>query len=278
MKRKIVKIDEDLCDGCSNCVPECAEGALQIIDGKARLISDLFCDGLGACLGECPKNAICIEEREAEPYNEAKVMEYIVKSGENVIIAHLNHLKLHNEIKYYNEGLNYLKENKIDLDYRKIDKILIPTTKGCPGSKEIQINQQIPLLTNQSQNKEQAQLSNWPIQLHLISPFAQYLKGANVLLSADCVPFAYSEFDSKLLNGKILTIACPKLDSNKDVYVEKITKMISDSEIKSITVAIMEVPCCSGLLSIVKSAMIVSGKEISVNIIKIGIKGDVLED
>ena len=139
MFRKIVNIDEDLCDGCGECVPECHEGALQIIDGKARLISDLFCDGLGACLGHCPQGAITIDVREAEPYNETKVMDYIVKGGTNVIKAHLEHLIDHNEMEYFQEAVEYLKINEMaNPDSEKIKKIEQKQSAcGCPGSKEM---------------------------------------------------------------------------------------------------------------------------------------------
>ena len=152
MLRKIVKIDESKCDGCGDCIPACAEGALQIIDGKARLISDLFCDGLGACLGHCPQDAIIVEEREAEPYNEKKVMETIIKGGRNVIKAHLEHLKEHGETKYYQQALKYLKENKIEIPIEK--ETITPEsnqTCGCTGSQTIDLRN-----ISKDGNKEEA--------------------------------------------------------------------------------------------------------------------------
>lgn len=276
MLRQIIKINEELCDGCGNCIPECKEGALQIIDGKARLISDLFCDGFGACIGFCPTGALSIEQREAEPYNEKKVMEYIIKGGENVIKAHLLHLKEHNEFDLLTEAIEFLNENKIPIPKFDDEHEENNLTCGCSGSFERNtemINNQIEETGNRISH-----LRQWPIQLHLVSPIAQYFKNSNLLLAADCCGFTYPDFHKDFLKGKSLAIACPKLDSNKQVYLEKLITMINESNIKSITVLIMEVPCCSGLANLAYQAMQLSNKEIPIKTIVISVEGKILRE
>lgn len=273
MLRKIVNINEELCDGCGDCVPNCHEGALQIIDGKARLISDLFCDGLGACLGHCPQGAITIEEREAEPYNETKVMEYIVRGGENVIKAHLKHLLEHNEIQFYREAVAYLERNGLSVSYEEIKNE--PQAKcGCPGSAA-----QVIEKTNGHElqpGKRDSELRQWPIQMHLVSPQAAYYKNSHLLLAADCVAFSYGDFHKDFMKEKSLAIACPKLDSNKQVYLDKLITMITQSNLQSITVAIMQVPCCGGLLQLAQQAIDISGVDVPLKVIVIGINGEIL--
>ncbi|MBT3985762.1 4Fe-4S binding protein [archaeon] len=247
MKRKIIKIDEERCNGCGVCIPNCPEGALQIIDGKVRLISDLFCDGLGACIGHCPEGAIEIEERDAEPYEERKVMANIVKFGENTIRAHLEHLEEHNETKFLNEAKEYLKEKGIEVKMEKC---------GCPGAQIQEINQE------DTNNVEQTStLRQWPVQLNLLPPQAPFFENSHLLVCADCVPFANANFHKDLLNGKSLVIGCPKLD-DIDAYEEKLTEIFKHNKIKSVTVAIMEVPCCSGLYHAVEEAIKKSGNQI----------------
>lgn len=278
MLREIVKIDEEKCDGCGECVPSCHEGALQIIDDKARLISDLFCDGLGACLGYCPQGAITIEKREAEPYDERKVMEVILQGGENVIAAHLQHLKDHNEMKYFNQAIEFLNEQGIDnpLDGRVQEKPTKQEMCGCPGSREMTIES--TELTDEETGKRQSHLRQWPIQLHLVSPFAQYYQNSNLLLAADCVGFAYADFHKDFLPGKSIAIACPKLDTNKQVYLEKLTAMTNDANIQSITVLIMQVPCCGGLLQLAQTAAGSADRKVPINAIVISVNGEVLQE
>ncbi|HEX2869049.1 MAG TPA: 4Fe-4S dicluster domain-containing protein [Ignavibacteriales bacterium] len=273
MKRKVVKIDEDLCDGCGVCIPNCAEGALQLIDGKARLISDLFCDGLGACLGHCPQGAIEIEEREAEAYDEKKVMDYIVKGGRNVIIAHLLHMKEHNELGYLKEAVEYLNEKGIDVPVEIKAQESHSHHSGCPGSRTVEIErpQQEP---EEKKTARQSVLKNWPVQLHLINPSASYFRGADVLLAADCAAFAAADFQQDYLKGKTLAIACPKLDQGKEIYLKKLQMMAEDSGIRSITVLIMEVPCCRGLLQLAQQAVSLSGKDVPINVIVMNIRGE----
>jgi len=274
MKRKIIKIDSELCNGCGNCIPNCPEGAIQLIDGKARLVSDLFCDGLGACLGECPLGAITIVEREAEPYDEFKVMENIVKCGDKTIIAHIKHLKVHNETKYLNEALNFLKEKNIKVDYETVEKSE-PLKCGCSSSLEKEIHRCND--PNSSDILIKSSLKNWPVQLHLVNPAAQYFTDADVLIAADCTAYAYGAFHNDFVKNKVLIIACPKLDSNKESYVEKIASLIDDSKIKSLSAVIMQVPCCSGLLMIIREALKLSQRKIPVSYSVISIEGDIIK-
>jgi NAD-dependent dihydropyrimidine dehydrogenase PreA subunit len=284
MKRQIIKIDEEKCNGCGLCIPNCQEGALQIIDGKARLISDLFCDGLGACIGHCPEGAIELEEREAESYNERKVMETIAQKGRNTILAHLDHLRDHNEEDYLKEAIRYIKENNIDMSPTKEQfEESKPSFHGCPGAKTMDLR--VPEEKNETTGSSSSdplnipsELRQWPIQLHLLNPQASYFKNADVVLAADCIAFSMGNFHSKYLKGKSLAIACPKLDSNKESYVEKLTSMIKDTRINSLTVLMMEVPCCGGLLQMAKMARENSGRNVPIKMATISIKGEVLEE
>ena len=282
MKRKIIQIDEEKCTGCGLCIPNCQEGALQIIDGKARLISDLFCDGLGACIGHCPEGAIEIIEREAEPYNERKVMETISKKGENTIIAHLNHLQDHNEYGFLQEAISFLKEKKIEIDMGKIHEIR-PAKSGCPGTeiKDFGKGKETIIPETKPENEfpsSPSELKQWPVQLHLINPQASYFKEADVVLAADCTAFAMGNFHSKYLKGRSLVIACPKLDSNKESYIQKLTAMIAGAKINSLNVVMMEVPCCGGLLQMAKIAREAAGRNIPIKKSVISLQGNVLEE
>ncbi len=293
MIRDVVKIDEELCNGCGVCVPSCHEGALQIIDNKARLISDLMCDGLGACIGHCPEGAITIEKREAEPYDETKVMEIMVSKGENTVIAHLKHLKEHEEFEYLKEGVKYLKENADNLDFNVtyVLQTVHNTAKsghqhtiedhhhggGCPGSKTMTFEPQ-NLHVDNNLVSGQSELRQWPVQFHLINPLAPYFKNADVLLAADCVAFSIGNFHQKYLKGKGLAIGCPKLDEGLDVYVEKIKIMIEESQINTLTVMIMEVPCCGGLLQIARKAVSESNRKVPIKTMVVSIKGEILQE
>jgi len=277
-KRKIIKIDAEKCNGCGQCIPNCPEGALQVIDGKARLISDLFCDGLGACIGHCPEGAITIEKREAEKYDERKVMANIVKQGINVIKAHLHHLKEHNEHAYLMQAIDYLKEKGIEnpLEEEFLHKHHTDGFSACPGSKMMDFRKKEAPKEEKSVYKSESQLSQWPVQIMLVPPNAPYFDNADLLIAADCVPFAYANFHEDLLKGKILLVGCPKLD-DIEICQEKITQILKNNNIKSITCAHMEVPCCFGLTSVIKSAIADSGKDIPFADITIGIKGDRLK-
>ncbi len=267
VKRKIIEIDEKKCNGCGKCIPNCPEGAIQIIDDKARLVSDLFCDGLGACIGHCPEGAITIIERDAEPYSEKKVMERIVRQGKNVIKAHLEHLKEHGEKGYLNEAVEFLKE-------KGIENPMVPGELpcGCPGSKVMD-------LKNEKKHPESharmgSELSQWPVQLMLVPPSAPYFDNADILITADCVPFAYANFHQDFLRGRRLVMGCPKLD-DIEFYTKKLTQILELNNIRSIKLVHMEVPCCFGLKHAVEKAVKESGKNVDISESIVSISGEV---
>jgi ferredoxin len=233
--RKIVKIDEEKCNGCSACVPQCAEGALQIIDGKARLVSEVYCDGLGACLGECPMGAITIEERVAEDFNEEAVERHLhEKEPEEETLA-----------------------------------------CGCASAQVQELDGHIADLQGQPVHQPST-LRHWPVQLTLVPVRAPFLQGADVLLAAHCVAFAYGGFHQDFLKDHTLLIACPKLD-DIEAHLDKLTQLVSHSGLKSLTVLHMEVPCCSGLVYLAKKAIEASGRKIPLKEITISINGDIKE-
>ncbi len=304
MKREIIKIDEDKCNGCGACIPNCHEGALQIIDGKAVLISDLMCDGLGACIGHCPEGALEIIEREAEAYDEAKVMEEMISKGKNVVVAHLKHLKEHGEFVFLKEGVMFLSKHKEKASFdvtAVIDEVHhhvavapkkaetkpqqpqgIPVSQhhagggGCPSS---QTRSFAPVaMQNLSVSETHSALTQWPVQMHLINPMAAHFQAADLLIAADCVAFSLGNFHSKFLQGRKLAIACPKLDSNKDIYLDKIIRLVDEAKVNTITVMIMEVPCCGGLLQLVQNATKSSSRKVPVKAITVGIQGEILTE
>ena len=282
MKRNIIKIDEEKCTGCGLCIPNCPEGAIQMIDDKARLVSDLVCDGLGACLGHCPEGAITIEEREAEPYDEAKVMANIVKQGANTIRAHLEHLEEHGQDDYLTQAVAYLEQAGIDNPMEKKAEEQMQhqqgTKCGCPGSRSMEFTEPAADGEADESGSRPSQLTHWPIQLHLMSPMAPQYKGADVLLSADCVAYSMGDFHKDYLKGKALTIACPKLDEGQDVYVEKIKSLIDEAGINTLTVMIMQVPCCSGLLHIAKQAAEQASRKVPVKCAVVSLQGEILKE
>ena len=298
MKRKIIRIDEEKCTGCGLCIPNCQEGALQIIDGKARLISDLFCDGLGACIGHCPEDAIEIIEREAEPYDERKVMEVLVSKGRNTIMAHLEHLKDHREEEFLNQAIQYLKENKIDMSpenehtqkhsgarqesiAEQIRKEHLQSGCGCPGAMAMDFREPEEPVAEPTRivpEEIPSELKQWPVQLHLLNPVASYFRNADVVLTADCVPFAMANYHARYLKGHSIAIACPKLDTNKESYIEKLTGMITDARINSLHIVMMEVPCCGGLLQMAQIARQNSGRNVPIKKSIISLQGEVLEE
>lgn len=274
MLREIIEIDEDLCIGCSNCVPNCRQGALQIIDGKCRLISDLFCEGLGACVGHCPTGAMTIEEREAEEYNEHEVMERISAGGANVIRAHLEHLEQHKQDVYLAQAHRYLEEHGIPLP----QKVACGSSHSgaCPGSSARRVAQ--PTVTPVTETNAPSELRQWPIQLHLVPPHAEYFQGADVLLAADCTAFAVGAFHREFMRGKALAIACPKLDQGQEIYVEKLTRMIDEAKINTLSVVIMGVPCCGGLIRIAQQACAAAMRKIPVKQVVLSLQGQILHE
>jgi len=238
VSRKIIKIDEELCDGCGQCVPSCAEGAIEIVDGKARIVAEKYCDGLGACLGECPNGALTIVEREAEEFDEEAVEEYLSskaqeESSEEATMA-----------------------------------------CGCPYA---QIQSFVPPASREEANKLtiHSALSHWPVQIRLVPPTALFLKGADLLVAADCTPMAYPNFHQDFLKGKVVMVGCPKFDDIQD-YIQKFADIFNTTDIKSVTVVVMEVPCCQGLPIIVEKGMEMAGRKIPMEKVVISPRGEVL--
>ena len=231
--RKVVRIDKEKCNGCGVCIPSCAEGALQIVDGKARLVNDKYCDGLGACLGECPEGAIAIEEREADEFDET--------AARRLVDQH-SHAK---------------------------EALLC----GCPSASVARLERREVETSAPGSTCQESMLGHWPVQLTLVPPGAPFLQGADVVLAADCVPFAYPGFHRDFLKDKALLVACPKLDDFQ-AHLAKLTEILSRSKVESITVVRMEVPCCSGLMHMAEEAIRLSGKKIPLSGIVIGIQGD----
>ena len=262
MKRKIISIDETKCTGCGQCIPDCPEGALQIIEGKARLVSDLFCDGLGACIGTCPEGAISVIEREAVPYDEKVVMATIVRQGAPVIRAHLEHLAGHGQRELYAQAIEYLQEKAIGVpDHHGPVCPPQPGQGGrspfasCPGSAARSIPKNPSAPDQQPPVNAESELRQWPVQLSLLNSGAQYFDNADLLIAADCVPFAYAGFHQEFLRGRIVIIFCPKLDQDIEGYIAKMAEIFSRHTIKSISIVHMEVPCCNGVRYVVEKAL-----------------------
>jgi len=242
IKRKIIEIDEELCDGCGQCVPSCAEGALDIVDGKARLVSEVYCDGLGACLGECPTGALQIVEREVEDFDEEAVEEFLKSKAKET----------------------------------PPQEATLPC--GCPSTQIQSFISPTPCQeANEpiSQESSESAMSHWPVQISLVPPTAPFLKGSNLLIAADCTPVAYPDFHRDFLRGKTVMVGCPKFDDVEE-YIQKFADIFKTADIKSITALIMEVPCCSSLPVIIKKAMDAAGKDIPMEEIVISTRGEIL--
>lgn len=237
MKRKIVSIEESKCNGCGLCINACHEGALQLVNGKAKLISEDYCDGLGNCLPDCPTGAITIEEREAAAFNEEAVAKHI-------------------------------ENNNTPLE--------VPLACGCPGSQARSIVKEKVPETITHQVKSESELRQWPCQIKLVPVNAPYFDNAHLLVAADCTAYAYAGIHQDFMRNKISIIGCPKLDEID--YTEKLTEILKRHEIKSVTVLRMEVPCCGGMVSAVKNALLNSGKMVPWNVVTISTDGKVLED
>ena len=243
-KRKIIEIDEDKCTGCGLCVTKCAEGALQIVDGKAKVVNEVFCDGIGACIGECPEGALEIIERDAPAFDEAATEKHLARSGKAAAKEPIGE-----------EPCGCPSHNPMILT--------AASTKPGRDSRSGPRDELPPKLTN------------WPVQWRLVTAAMPFFKDREVLLSSDCVPFAYRDFHGKFLAGKPLIIGCPKLDDQK-AYLDKLTDIFRDATPKSLEVVIMEVPCCSGLKKLVDEAVRRSGKHIPIRTTVVGIKGNIL--
>jgi len=377
MERDIIKIDEELCNGCGLCVPNCHEGALRVIDGKVRLVSELMCDGLGACIGYCPEGAITIERREAEPYDEIAVIEEMAGKGSNTVIAHLRHLKDHHEYGYLEEGMTWLEVNSKRLPFSvtavlaavrgKSAREAVSDTAiaasgmsiadgaghgqgahgeqpaqganggaqgephaqgahggaheeqpaqganggahgehpahgalggahgespakgahsgahrhhggGCPGSAERILTPPPAFAAVTAAAEIPSQLTHWPVQMHLINPNAPAYRDADLLLAADCVAFSLGSFHNSWLKGRTLAIACPKLDHGTESYIEKLRAMVDIARVNTITVMMMEVPCCGGLVQMVRTALAGASRKVPVRTVTVSIDGKILKD
>ncbi|HHU90507.1 MAG TPA: 4Fe-4S binding protein [Clostridiaceae bacterium] len=248
MKRSIIKIDEEKCNGCGICITACAEGALQLVDGKAKLVSESYCDGLGACLPECPTGAISLEEREADPFDEEAVKENMEKAK-----------------------LQEAQEKAAPINSMAC---------GCPGSLARAIDRKPETYVSNEparyKERPESQLRQWPCQIKLVSPQAPYFENAHLLVAADCTAFAYANIHEDFIRNKITIIGCPKLDEVD--YSEKLAAILSYNNIKSVTVLRMEVPCCGGITNAVKNALIKSGKMIPWSVITVTTDGRILND
>ncbi len=233
--RNIVKIDEEKCNGCGKCVTACAEGAIQLVNGKAKLISEVYCDGLGACIGHCPQDAITVEQREAEEFDEQAVEKHLTQQ------------------KHKSAELNFV----------------------CPGMMTKKLRDSDSCVRADSPQFA-SQLSHWPVQLKLVPPSAPYLAGADLLLVADCVPFAMGDFHSRFLTGRSIVVGCPKLDDTK-FYVDKLAAVLKQNNINSLTVVHMEVPCCSGLTAIATEAVKLSGLQLAFDDVTISLQGNIIK-
>jgi len=244
--RKIIKIDEDLCNGCGNCVPACAEGALEIIDGKARVIAEIYCDGLGACLGECPTGALTVEERTADEFDENAV-EKMLAGKKREEVSPQGH------------------------------RVLPMAAGGCPSARMMQSFEPAGAVSPSATGvPAESALSHWPVQIMLVPPTAPFLKGADLLVLADCVPVAFPTLHRDFLQGKRVMMGCPKFD-NTEAYIEKFAQICRQSGIRSITSVVMEVPCCAALPVIVKKGMERSGVKVPMEEVVISVRGKILE-
>jgi len=240
--RKIIEIDEEKCDGCGQCIPSCAEGALEIVDGKAKVIKDMYCDGLGACLGDCPNDALQLIEREADEFDEEAV---------EVLLAQ-------------KKKAEPVQEEK--------------AACGCPSTTMQSFTMDASPCASANEPAVLApgsgtSLSHWPVQIKLVPPTAPFLKGSDLLIAADCVPVAYPAMHQELLNGRTVMIGCPKFDDAQE-YIEKISDVIQTADLKSLTLAVMEVPCCSGMEHIVQKAIEKSGVDLAYEKVVVGVRGE----
>ncbi|NTV28960.1 MAG: 4Fe-4S binding protein [Candidatus Omnitrophica bacterium] len=276
MQRGIIKIDEDKCNGCGLCVPACHEGAIRIADGKARLSADALCDGLGACLGECPRGAITIEEREADAYNETAALENVMGRGDAAVQSHLKHLADHGQLRSLQEARDYLRAKGVAAAPKPVQPR--PAGCGCPGgmTRDFRAEKRVTPAVSADGSGIASQLRQWPVQLRLVNPQAAFLCGADLLVSADCVPFAFAEFHRRFLQDKVAIIFCPKLDADLEEYVGKLTEVFRSNNIRSVTVVRMEVPCCGGTESIVEDALARSGKSVPLEAVTVSLRGEII--
>ena len=259
--RPIVRIDEAKCTGCGDCIPSCAEGAIRIIDGKARLIAENLCDGMGACLGHCPEGAIIVESRQADAFDESAVQVHL-KLLDNGRAAHGRVHKPANGARAMTNAEPHAQQ---------------PAAGACPGARMMNFAEP-DADAGAAEGTRPSQLRQWPIQLHLASPGAPYFQGADVLLAADCVAFAVGDFHKDHLAGNSLAIACPKLDQQQEIYRQKITALVNEAKINTLTVMIMEVPCCGGLLRLSQEAVAQADRKVPIKCKVVGVQGNIVHE
>jgi Pyruvate/2-oxoacid:ferredoxin oxidoreductase delta subunit len=244
--RKIIRIDEEKCDGCGLCVPSCAEGAIRIVEGKARLLAEKYCDGLGACLGECPRDALKVVDAEADPFDEEAARENI-RAGAGRPVPSVNTAG----DETHPCGCPSTRMQAF-APQAACDRANVPVSQTASGVST---------------------LTHWPVQIRLVPPTAPFLRGADLLVVADCTPVAYPRFHDDLLRGKTVLMGCPKFD-DAEAYVDKFTAIFETAAIKSVTVVVMEVPCCQGLPVIVRKGMARAGKQIPIEVVVISVRGE----
>ena len=272
-KRKIINIDEEKCNGCGNCVTGCHEGALQIVDGVAKLVNEHFCDGFGDCIGECPTGALKIEEREAAEFDLEATKDHVEdlrgeEAAEEMMQAQKEHAENEEEDNHGHSGgcpgskMKTMNKNKDNHGH----------SGGCPGSRMKMMNKSQKENNNEQANNVESQLEQWPVQLDLLSPQAPYFAESDLLVTADCVPVAYGNYQ-QALKGKAVAMGCPKLDKAQS-HIKKLTSIIEENELNSITVLRMEVPCCGGMVQIAKQALEAAGSDLELKVKTVGINGE----
>jgi len=259
--RQMIKIDEDKCNGCGACVPACAEGAIQIVDGKAKVVMEKYCDGLGACLGECPQGAISFETREAEAFDEAATIEHLKETGRSVE-AHLAHMAEHaagghDQHAHAHHGRGH-------------------GGFVCPSARTIDRTRECSRADTPAAGSVQSELRQWPVKLHLVNPSASFFQDADLLIVADCVPFAYGSLHPDFMRGKVVVTGCPKFDDIEG-HIDKLTEIFRRNRVRKVTVLQMEVPCCSGLARATEVAVQASGNDVPVDTITISLSGEVMQ-
>jgi NAD-dependent dihydropyrimidine dehydrogenase PreA subunit len=254
--RQIIEIDKSLCNGCGDCITACAEGAIALIDGKATLVGEIYCDGLGACIGHCPQGALQVIERECDPFDEAAV---------------------HQRSKQLRDARTAARPRQSPAEMPLHAPHGAPAAGRCPGSRTLSFGRVRERAGAAPSGVEhQPCLGQWPVQLHLLPPVAPFLEDAELLLAADCVAYAVGGFHERFLDGRALAIACPKLDSHQEVYLDKLTQMIDRGGIRGLSVMIMEVPCCGGLRHLAQLAVERAGRSVPVRCLRVGIRGEIL--
>ncbi len=274
MLRNIVKIDQGKCNGCGLCVTACAEGAIQIVEGKARLVKDQYCDGLGACLGECPQDAIAIVQREADGFDEAAVNKHLATIGWEAV-PHSGGPSAASQVPVPHKVPDVAGHKHAGGGCPGAAGMMLGG--GCPGSAAKALGgekttQKVPATGGE---KTASELRNWPLQLKLVPPMAPYFEGAQICIAADCTAFAYPDFHKDMLAGKVLLIGCPKLD-DVNQYIQKLAAIFQHNDVQGVEVVYMEVPCCFGLVHLVRQAVSESGKAVPLTLTKVGIEGGVV--